>query len=326
MAESLKASALTSEDAFLALIDSFFPAQHARLTVGRGDDCAVLACPDHVCMSSDLFLENVHFRRSYFSPEDIGYKSLAVNISDIAAMGASPLGFALNLMISPGLADTFWSGFFRGMAALADEYGLYLAGGDLSSSEFLGVAISIWGQQVPGGRFLQRAQGLPGDVLFIVGDIGLARTGLELLENSPSQARKCPEAVQALLRPVPRVREGRQLAAMPAVRALMDVSDGLVRDLPRFLGPGMGCQLIIDAASLHPEVLRFAEVHGKDPVAWSLLGGDDYALLGAVDANQWFALQERVPHARCLGTISSDPGLVCNGKNLQFQGFDHFSS
>lgn len=315
---------LTSEDAYLALIDRYFPAGHKDVLLGRGDDCAVLRCPSPLCLSTDLFLENVHFRRSYFAPEDIGYKALAVNISDIAAMGAEPLGFALNLMIPDSLGDAFWPGFFQGMAALADKHGLYLAGGDLSRSSCLGVAVTIWGAQAEGGRLLRRGQGRPGDILFLVGDIGLARTGLALLEEHPGQAADYPAAMQAHLRPVPRVGEGGVLAIMPSIRGLMDVSDGLIRDLPRFLGPGLGCRLSVGPDVVHPEVLRFAARHNKDPLIWSLLGGEDYALLGAVAPDQWPGLQRTLPHVRRLGAILSDRGLFLGDNALQFEGFDHF--
>jgi thiamine-monophosphate kinase len=317
-------STLTSEDAYLALIDRFFPAKHKGLLLGRGDDCAVLRCPPSLCISTDLFLEDVHFRRSYFAPEDIGYKALAVNLSDIAAMGAVPLGFALNLMIRDSLADDFWTGFFQGMAALAEAHGLYLAGGDLSRSDCLGVAVTIWGAQVRGGRFLRRGQGCPGDILFIIGDIGLARTGLALLEKHPDQAADFPAAVQAHLRPTPRIGEGCVLATMPLVRGLMDVSDGLIRDLPRFLSPDLGCRLSISPEVLHPEVLRFTAKQNKDPLIWALLGGEDYALLGAVAPDEWLAMQRILPQARYLGVILQDPGLFLGDSVLQLEGFDHF--
>lgn len=321
---SAPSSTLTSEDAYLALIDRFFPAQHQDVLLGRGDDCAVLRCPSSLCLSTDLFLENVHFRRSYFAPEDIGYKALAVNLSDIAAMGAEPLGFALNLMIPDSLEDAFWIGFFQGMAVLADAHGLYLAGGDLSRSDCLGVAVTIWGAQVEGGRLLRRGQGRPGDILFVVGELGLARTGLALLEKNPDQAANFPAAVQAHLRPIPRLQEGRTLAMMPLVRGLMDVSDGLIRDLPRFLGPGLGCRLNVGPDALHPEVLRFAAKQNKDPLIWALQGGEDYALLGASAPDQWPAMQRMWPQACHLGVILNDYGLFLRDNVMQCKGFDHF--
>ncbi|GAB6059986.1 thiamine-phosphate kinase [Desulfonatronum parangueonense] len=336
-----KTSNLQSEDAFLALINRCFPRQEGLL-LGRGDDCAVFFCTDSLCVSSDLFLQDVHFRGEYFSAGDFGYKALAVNISDIAAMGARPTAFVLNLMIPGGVDDAYWSEFFQGMAELAEEHDLVLAGGDLSRASCLGAAITIWGERVSGGRYLQRAQALPGDVLFIVGDVGLARLGLTQLEGSLDQSGKgqaqhnefgkenprsqalYPQAIQAHLRPAMHVAEACTLGAMRSIRGLMDVSDGLARDLPRFLGPRLGCRIILTEHDLHPELRGFAVDKEIDAMEWALLGGEDYALLGAVAADDWKALQTVVPNARRLGDVTSTPGIMLRDERLQFLGFDHF--
>lgn len=325
---------LGSEDAFLALIDRCFPSTHHGLLLGRGDDCAVITCRESLCMTSDLFLEDAHFRMAYFAPEDIGYKALAVNISDIAAMGAKPLGFILNLMIPSHLERGFWEAFFHGMAELAADHDLYLAGGDLSGAPYLGVAVTIWGERPPGGRFLRRVQARPGDVLFLVGDVGLARLGLNLLESGISTpgdpppalaAHDYPAAVRAHLRPVLHPVAALELSRTKAVRGLMDVSDGLVRDLPRFLGPGLGCSLDMQPQTLHPELWLFARKNGLDAAEFAVLGGEDYALLGAVDAREWGQLREKNPAVWRLGEVTEESGIRLNGKKMQFQGFDHFS-
>ena len=321
-----------SEDDFLALIDRFFPSAHHRLPLGRGDDCAVISCADSLCVSSDLFLQDVHFRTSYFAPGDIGYKALAVNISDIAAMGAKPLGFVLNLMAPRHLGSRFWEGFFQGMAGLAQDHDLYLAGGDLSDAPCLGTAVTIWGERPEGGRFLQRTQARPGDVLFLVGEVGLARLGLALLEGgldrrtSPGglSPKDCPMAVQAHLRPAMHVPAAMALSRVPEVRGMMDVSDGLARDLPRFLGPDLGCALTLQPDSLHPELRDFARRSGEDAALWAILGGEDYALLGAVAAADWERVRELHPAARRLGDVTSETGIRLNGKKMRSQGFDHF--
>lgn len=352
---------LSSEDAFLALINSFFPACTPKLRVGRGDDCAVFSCRDSMCVSSDLFLENVHFRLGYFSAEDIGYKALAVNISDIAAMGAKPTGFVMNLMISDQQRDTlgngFWNGFFQGMSELAKEHDLVLAGGDLSRASCMGVAITIWGEPPSGGRYLQRGQAREGDVLFCIGEIGLARLGLTLLEDSAEQGRLCkqaasrttarsqarftprhglarqahgvdpssyPAAVRAHLRPTLHVSEAGILTGIDGVRGLMDVSDGLARDLPRYLGPNLGCCITLRGAELHPELRRFATRQQSDALEWALLGGEDYALLGSVAEEDWPRLRREIPTARRLGDVTGVPGIFLNEKKFRFQGFDHF--
>ena len=225
-----------SEDSILACLARHFPATHPSLLLGRGDDCAVLKAGTPLCVSSDLFLEDVHFRRSYFTPEEIGHKALAVNVSDIAACGGRPLAFTLALGL-PDDVDALWlDRFFSGMAVLAQEQRLALAGGDLSRSPFLHVSITIWGESYTGGDFLVRGGSMPGDSLFVVGRPGLARVGLQVLEKEGRAALEhWPAACAAHLLPVPQVDAGLMLARAGANArppALMDLSDGIMPAAP----------------------------------------------------------------------------------------------
>jgi thiamine-monophosphate kinase len=316
---------MQSEQHFLDLIDTHFPTGHEFLRLGRGDDCAVLAGGKDICVSSDLFLEDVHFRRDYFTAEDIGYKALAVNVSDIAAMGARPFAFTMDLMIPPDLDENFWNGFFKGMSALARQNDLALAGGDLSRADRLGVSISIFGVGGSKGRFVTRGNCAPGDILFTVGDLGLARAGLMTLEALGEKGREAfPAAVLAHLRPKPKVLIGTLLNAA-GVKGLMDVSDGLARDLPRFLGPSVGADLTIPTNILNGNVIAFALATDADPVELAMLGGEDYALLGVM-AEETREKAASVPGFTELGRVTDTPGITVNGKPFTTQGFDHFEN
>ncbi len=316
-----KGLALRSEEDFLQLIDTVFPNEHEALLVQRGDDCAVLRCKETACLSSDLFLEESHFRLDYFSPRDIGYKCLAVNISDISAMGARPQGFSLSLMVPSGVSRGFWENFFYGLAELASEHGMYLAGGDLCRSRQMGMDVTVWGGSE--SRYLRRRQGRSKDLLFLLGPLGLARTGFSVLESKCS-AQGYERAVRAHLRPRLYVGQAAQLAAVPEVRGLMDVSDGLARDLPRFLAPGTGAELRIEAGSLAQEVQRYALQAGKDPLELALCGGEDYALLGAVEPGGVDRLLDIDADIAIIGEITSGSGVRVNGIPLAEGGFDHF--
>lgn len=326
-----------SEQDFLALIDRHFPGSSAHSSLPRGDDCAVLACPPTMVLSTDLFLEDIHFRRSYFSPGDIGWKALAVNVSDIAAMGARPLGFSLGLMIpaGPPPGPGFWGELLAGMAALAREHDLTLTGGDLSRAPLLGLCVTIWGRPGPTGRLLTRGACRPGDVLLACGHLGLVRAGLQALEaEGPAAARRWPAAAAAHLRPRPQVAAGLALAAHPGVRAAMDVSDGLAQDLPRLLGqdrdsaPGAapGAALTLTPEALHPETRAWCEHTGQDSVTFACLGGEDYALLAACDPHDAPAVLAATPGARAIGTVTAAPGITLNGQPAPARGFDHFST
>jgi thiamine-monophosphate kinase len=312
-----------SEQEFLELIEAHFPPAHRTMALGRGDDCAVIRCPERICISTDLFLEDVHFRRSYFRPEDIGYKALAVNVSDIASMGARPLGFSLGLMVPPGLDRDFFSAFFSGMAELCAKLDMPLTGGDLSSATSLGVCITIWGE-AEGSTFLTRSGARPGDAIFLVGPVGLARVGLTLLEEG-SPAHEFPDSVAALLRPGVRVNEGLLLNSSGLASSMMDLSDGLAVDLPRLLGP-LGAEIELTEDRLHPELLRFCRGRGSDPLTTALLGGEDYALLGTVGHEDAARLCELVPGTSVLGRVRQEPGIDGRGwAEVRSRGFDHFA-
>lgn len=335
-----------SEDDILALLTRRFPEQHPALSLGRGDDCAVIKAGRPLAMTSDMFVEDVHFRRSYFTAEDVGHKALAVNISDLAACGARPLAFQLCLGL-PEDVDTEWlNGCFAGMAVLANRYGMGLSGGDLSRSSRLCIAITAWGEASDPGAFLTRGGSMPGDVLFVVGRLGLARVGLLALEAEGRAALDhWPDACEAHLRPTPLVDAGLMLSragfnARPP--ALMDVSDGILRDLPRLLGQGapdlrqpvgahagFGAEIVLARGQLHPEVVRHAALRGRDPVRESLIGGEDYALLGSCAPDMLPALNAAIPRLTCIGTVTGERGIVCNNEMIDASAlacaFDHFS-
>lgn len=313
---------MQSEEKFLSLIDSHFPNASGFVKLGRGDDCAILSGDQDYCVSSDLFIEEVHFKREYFAAEDIGYKALAVNLSDIAGMGAKPVAFTMDLMVPPGLDESFWEGFFSSMGSLARQHDMTLAGGDLSRSDRLGVSISIFGVGGANG-FVRRRNCHHGDVLFTVGDLGLARAGFHTLEALGDKGREAfPAAVLAHLRPKPKVLVGTLLNAA-GVKSMMDVSDGLARDLPRLLGPDLGAELTLPASDLNGNVLAFALGVGADPVETAVLGGEDYALLGAVSPFEMGKV-ESVPGFTPIGTVSKTPGVILNGQPFTQAGFDHF--
>lgn len=334
----------TSEQDFLRVIDRHFPnpgqGVGPGVLLGRGDDCAVIDTAGPFVLSTDLFMEDAHFRRTYFAPADIGHKALAAAASDLAGMGAQPVGFALSLAVPDdgpsGLDDAFLDAMLEGMAALAGRLGLPLVGGDLSRGPKLALDIVVLGRPGPTGRLLRRGQARPGDALLLAGDIGLARAGLLELEcKGCCVLDQWPAAIMAHLRPEPRIADGLALAQItvpgapgasggPAVSGLMDVSDGLARDLPRFLG-AFGADLSLRREDLHPEVEAYFIAHGEDPVEAAVLGGEDYALLACATQRNLPAVLAELPQARVIGRVSAEPGVRINDGQVLRQGFDHFS-
>jgi thiamine-monophosphate kinase len=197
-----------------------------------------------------------------------------------------------------------------------------LTGGDLSGGEKIAVGITAWGP--PAGKVLKRGTTRIGDALFVVGNLGMARTGLLALEQvlPKDDYSRC---VKHHLRPEPKVDQGLMLSGLPGVRGAMDVSDGLDRDLPRFLAAGQGADMIIDPAVMHAEVISYCTRYAQDPARFCLTGGEDYALLGAVEPGSLDAVLQSVPESWALGTVTHE-GFRLQGKQIRLQGFDHFSS
>jgi thiamine-monophosphate kinase len=321
----------TSEQDFLAAIDRHFPTQAEGVLLGRGDDCAVLQAEESFCISTDLFVENIHFRRSYFTPADIGHKALAAAASDLAAMSAAPAGFALSLVLPPdgpgGVDDMFLDEMLAGMAALAARLGLPLVGGDLSRGPALILDLVVLGRPAsPEDWLVPRGRADVGDAIMLTGEIGLARAGLLALEESGRAAiERWPAATAAHLRPRPRIGEGALFRDLRGTRSLMDVSDGLVRDLPRLIGhkSGLGVDLELSEQMLHPEVREFFTLRGENPLEQAVLGGEDYAL--AAVARPGDEDEFRLTSSRIIGRVSAHPGLRLNGRPFAVQGFDHFT-
>ncbi|WP_051257833.1 class II aldolase/adducin family protein [Desulfovibrio cuneatus] len=334
---------IASEDACLALIHRHFPSRTAHTPVGRGHDCAELAFAGHsLALSADAFMQESHFRLWYFTPQDAGRKALARCVSDLAAAGARPLGFAMCLTLPRGMGETVLDAFLQGMAAAAAEYAITLAGGDISHGPRFGCTLTVWGESVAPdkGFYLRRQCAQPGDVLFLCGEPGLAHVGLCMMEKQGCAAKAhYPAACAANVAPHPRLAEGITLARVALNQisgttqkaqatsrmSLMDVSDGLAQDLPRLLGP-LGAEITMEDASLHPEVRAFALEAGVPASHVALIGAEDYALVGTVEPELWPAVQQAVPGARFLGTASATPGVRLHGNLFTRHGFDHFTA
>jgi len=328
-----------------------------RLSVGIGDDAAVIrqySDRDFV-MTTDLLVEGIDFHPQGTSPQLLGHKALAVSMSDIAAMGARPrwalasVGFAQHVWNS-NFKDDFFAGYF----ALADRYGVTLAGGDVSEAPQI-VIDSILVGEVMSGRAVLRSTARPGDQIFITGSLGGAAAGLKLIElgarvsggvsepaavagGSSSDATSDDDSIQALLlrqlAPQPRVGWGIVLGEEQLATSMIDISDGLSSDL-HHLCTASNVGATIDAASLplDENVVQLCGRRALDPLALALHGGEDFELLFTVAPENVTRLPKRVddvPISR-IGEIGDAAGLVRVKElnriwELAPQGFEHFGS
>ena len=277
----------------LARIRERLPAGGPRIHLGSGDDAAVTVPGGATATSVDALVDGVHFRRDLASPAQIGHKALATALSDLAAMGAETGEAYAAIGIPPDFGEEECLELLDGMAALADATGTEIAGGDLSRSAQLFLAITVVGHALSAEDFVTRGGAQPGDVLVLTGEIGGAAAGLELQNadwsidphlgwSKDQSAQSCADALRARqLEPAPRLAAGRELARAGAT-AMIDLSDGLGADA-RHLAEASGVKLEIEAAAvpLAPAAVALSKATGRDP--WRLLsGGEDYELLASI--------------------------------------------
>jgi len=272
------------EDALLRRAAALAAAAVPADWTGPGDDAALVPRGDGwLVVSTDLSVEGTHFRRPWAPPAVLGGRAVRVAVSDLAAMGADPLGVLVSAALPADLPEGFADGLVAGIAAAASEHDAPLLGGDLAGSpEGIVLDVTVLGE-APRGRVRLRSGGRAGDVLAVTGPLGLARAGLRLLEKGRGDPGAAP--VRRFLCPEPRLSEGAWLAGRAEVHAMMDLSDGLAVDAPR-LARASGCGLLLelDRVPRDPVADAVAREAGEDPVIFAAAGGEDYELLVAVDA------------------------------------------
>jgi thiamine-monophosphate kinase len=287
--------------------------------------------------TTDLLLEDVHFRRRWAEPADIGWKSLAVNLSDIAAMGGRPRWALVALACPEGVLAEEIEAFYEGALALARRHDVAIVGGDTAASPagWL-VNVTLLGQAaVPRLRSTAR----PGDVVAVTGPLGRSGAGLAVLERERApagvDAADLADVTAAHLRPHPRVREGEWLGTAGGVTAMMDLSDGLGIDLPRLVAAsGVGARVDVGGIPLDDATRAVATALGVDPFTWATGGGEDYELLVTCEPGALARLQRGLSDATGarlapIGEIAEGSSTVAwslHGRPVTVaRGFEHFA-
>ena len=261
------------------------------VVLGIGDDAAAIVSDPglQTLITADMLVEGVHFDLSFTTPSELGRKSLAVNLSDIAAMGGKPRFALLSLAVPPGLSLEFLDAFMEGFISRAERYGVALIGGDTCASRagFV-VSVTLLGEQRP-DRVIRRSGARPGDRVYVTGTLGDAALGLELLRRGERDGA----AVNRHLDPLPRTEAGLALAEAGVPTAMIDVSDGLLADLGHILRQsGCGATLALDRLPLSAEYLDRIGGMSQDRFALALSGGEDYELLFTAPAEREMELLE----------------------------------
>jgi thiamine-monophosphate kinase len=304
------------------LIERFFRQQNIKnpsTRTGIGDDCALLSIPDgyELAVTTDTMVENVHFFAGT-DPELLGHKLLAVNLSDLASMGAKPVSVTLALTL-PKVDESWLEAFSKGFLGLAERYTVDLIGGDTTSGP-LTLTVQALGL-VPRGQALLRSTAKPGDFIYMTGRLGDAGLGLKI-----TQGYACPNSEAALARfntPCPQVDTGMALRGIAS--ACIDISDGLAGDLGHILEQShVGACLDWDFLPLSDEVLAYIQETGDWMLA--LTAGDDYELCFTVSPEK---AEQLTIDCKKIGMIETAPGLRLNKSGLiqplKVKAFEHFS-
>lgn len=314
------------------LIDRYFnraTRSGGPVQLGIGDDCALLLPPagELLAVSTDMLVEGRHFFTGA-NPYDLGHKALAVNLSDLAAMGAQPIAFTLALALPA--ADPAWlQPFSEGLFHLADAYGIELIGGDTTRGP-LTISITVMGS-VTKADAIKRSGAHSGDELWVSGTLGDARLALEVLQGHRSLSPELlSKASERLHRPTPRVKLG--LALRGIASAAIDISDGLVGDLGHVL------KLSSLAATIFAHELPKGEALASQPIdsryAMALNGGDDYELCFSAPADKHQAVvaagKRSDTNVTCIGKLDKGSGIQVHDRkgaivSISNQSFDHFT-
>ena len=290
---------------------------HPRLRLGIGDDCAALTMPGgpELLVTTDMLMDGRHFRLEEAGAEAVGYKALAVNLSDIAAMAGAPLAAFVAVALPRAGAAEIATGLMAGMMPLAERFGVALAGGDTNAWDGpLVVCVTLMGESIPPGP-VPRSGARPGDALLVTGPLGGSLLGRHL-------------------RPEPRVAEAQALHRLAPIHAMIDLSDGLSSDLGHILDESgrLGAELEAAAIPVHPDALRLAAIDGRDPLDHALNDGEDFELCLALDPDDAARLLAHPPPGVSLvrvGTVLDRLGLRLRAPRgtvspLGPLGFDHF--
>ena len=347
-----------TEAALIARIQQALPPPPDWLLVGIGDDAAVVE-PERnrvQVLSVDALVEGIHFDRAFVPPDAIGHRALAVNLSDLAAMGASPRLALVSLALPPRFPLEDFDGVIASLARLAARHRIHVVGGNLTRSPGpLVIDVTVMGS-VKRRQALTRSGARPGDEIYVSGTLGAGAVGLQKLRETSFNTKDTKDtkeqsrtekdlpfvslvssvlkdtSVQRYLYPDPRIRLGLLLSRNRAASAAIDLSDGLADGVHRIAeASGVGAAIEAEALPIEPSVRAWFEERGLDPVSESMMAGDDYELLFAVRprTGRRLAAARRgdVPLTR-IGVCTEGPAVVLTRggvtHGLPRTGYDHF--
>ncbi|HLI95462.1 MAG TPA: thiamine-phosphate kinase [Candidatus Baltobacteraceae bacterium] len=326
---------MNREDQLIAQMREIIEAQphYRKLANSIGDDAALWqpSRSNRSVITTDALIEGVHFRTETMSLEDVGWRAMASNLSDLAAMGSRPVLATVALGVPQDGTGADVLEMYRGMLGVASAHRCTIAGGDITRAPGWMISIAAVGE-VRASHAKGRGGARGGDVVAVTGPLGASRAGLHLADNVSMLSETLrDEALRAHRRPEPRIREGQFLGASEHVHAMMDISDGLSTDLAR-LAARSGCAAVVESVPVAASAAAMARARGEDPWDYALSGGEDYELLLALDARAFRHVSSRF-HKRfgrellAVGRLREGSGLfqrkVEREEAIAPTGWDH---
>lgn len=312
------------------------PLPQESVILGIGDDSAALRPPSGalILLTSDMFLEGIHFDPSLSNHFQIGFKALSVNISDIAAMGGRPTSALISIGLSVDTSVEEVDSIFDGIKEAARGYGISIIGGDTCrTSSGLLLSIALLGE-VEEGLMIMRSGARIGDSIFVTGTLGDSAMGLEILKTRPQTPdSRLRTLIERHLLPRPRIGEGRIIAENKWATSMIDISDGLLSDLNHICDEsGVGATIYQNRIPLSEELKQIAAEMKIDPLLYALRGGEDYELLFTVPKGKTEEVAKAEfkgrPFATMIGEVIKDERVLIgkDGKSRPFVplGYNHF--
>ncbi|MEW5705991.1 MAG: thiamine-phosphate kinase [Actinomycetota bacterium] len=308
-----------------------------RVILAIGDDTAVVKPTklDYTLLTTDLLVENVHFTLNTITPWQLGYKSISVNLSDIAAMGGIPNYAVISLALSPETEVSLVEDMYRGMADVSRKYGLRVVGGDITKSDRLIINVAMIGE-VEDSSLCRRSDAKVGDIIMVTGVLGASAAGLRIVLNPAIEktVREAQELKKAHFLPEPRLKEGRILASI-GINAMEDISDGLASEIKHICEASLvGARLFMNKIPIAKGVESVASLTGEKAIDIALSGGEDYELVFTAPKELELEIVESLAK---IGTKVTVVGEIVNSsegisiidwsgskKPLDISGYTHF--
>lgn len=325
------------EFGFIERFTPDFKALLSQKVLGIGDDCAILPMDgtSDLLITTDMLIEDVHFLRDNITPGQLGYKSVAVNLSDIAAMGGTPLGTFLSIAIPPGIDVEYLDKFMKGYHDISEKYTTPLLGGDTTKSvKHLAINVCAIGK-CPKGKAKLRRTAQSGDLICVTGNLGDSAGGLRAILEKVEPSAEIEYLLQHHYLPEPRINEGRTLISFSGVHAMIDISDGIASDLLHILkASNKSAQIDLEKLPLSASLKKTCNLQNWSPDELAVGGGEDYELLFTVAPEQINDLQKEFKQqlrktVYPIGEIKEGDTAIewyKNGQEVVFSksGFNHF--